>query len=555
MSVIKLNKVKKYYGDRLILDIDNLEINEGTKVAIIGENGAGKTTLLKIIIGETDIDSGFIDFNYDYSYITQGTTSNGSCEEGKIKSLLKTPREYEDFLSGGEKVKINITKALNSNKKLLIADEPTSNLDINSIEVTKNLLSSYKGTLLLVSHDRDFLQSLCDNILEIDHGKVRLYKCNYNEYLILKEAEKTFDKKEYSQYIKEKNELEKAILKKENLKDSIRKTPRRMGNSEARLHKMGDQRGKKNIDGNIKALKSRMNHLEIKEKPIENKEIIIKISKTAEIHSKTIMELRNFNLFINSKKLLTAVNFKVKKGEKVALLGENGSGKSTLLKELLKNNSEEIRLSKFISIGYFDQQQDILNEEKSILENIKTNCSFDESFIRINLDNFGFSSNDIYKKIKVLSGGEKVKVALCKIILGDNNTLVLDEPTNYLDITAISALEKALMNTEKTLIIVSHDISFISTICNKILEIKDKKVTSFSGTYKDFINEKINLKEKSKLNKETIKIKEELLLLENSLVKVISQLSIEKNEDKLIELDLEYKNLLKKIKELRLLNK
>ncbi|MBN1052338.1 ABC-F type ribosomal protection protein [Clostridium botulinum] len=551
MVLIKLDKVKKYYGDRLILDICNLEILESDKIGIVGENGAGKTTLIKVILGEVAPDEGKVFLSNSYSYISQSEECSGEYQGGKIKKIIKSPDNYDGFLSGGEKMKIKINKALNVQSSILIADEPTANLDTNSIKNIEKIISEYKGSLLLVSHDREFLDKLCNNILEIENGKVKLYKGNYSKYIKLKAEEREAEQREYHRYIAEKKRLEKAIIGKENNRDSIRKTPKRMGNSEARLHKMGNQRSKKSLDGNIKSLKSRINHLEEKEKPNAIKEIRIKINKGKEMHSKTVIEVRNLNLYVNNEILINDCNFKIKNGEKVAITGANGCGKTTLIKKIIKNNTESIRLSQDISIGYFDQSQDILHANKSILDNIKLNSSYDETFIRINLDGFGFKGDSVYKNVSTLSGGEKVKCALCKNILSDNNTLILDEPTNYLDIKSIEALEIAIKNTEKTVLIVSHDRKFISNVCDCIIEIRDNKLNYFNGNYNEFVYEKINNKNKKEEKSSEREKRELLLVLQNKLSEIISRLSLEKDLSIKDKLNLEYIELLNKIKTLK----
>lgn len=551
MVSIKLDKVKKYYEDKLILDIDNLEIKENSRIGIVGENGAGKTTLIKVILGELDIDEGKVFSHANYSYISQSENYAGSCDDSRIKSILGAPDNYNEFLSGGEKVKISINQALSSNSNFLIADEPTANLDTNTIKSIEKLISEYKGGLLLVSHDRDFLNNLCDNILEIENGKVKLYKCGYSKYLKLKAEEKEVEKREYEEYITEKKRLEKAMMVKENQRDSIRKAPKRMGNSEARLFKMGDQKSKKHLDGNIKSLKSRINHLEVKGKPISSRDIKIKITEGNKIPSKTVIEVKNLDLYIGDKLLIKDGNFKIKNGKKAAIIGENGCGKTTLIKKILKRDTENIRLSKYISIGYFDQNQDILDKDKTILDNIKSTSSYDENFMRIQLAGFGFKGDTIYKNVSILSGGEKVKVALCKIILSDTNTLILDEPTNYLDIKSIEALEKALINTDKTIVIISHDRSFISSICDYIIEIKDTKLNCFSGTYTDFTEEKVNYETKKLENHSEREKKEKLLILENRLSKIISEISLEKDSIVKENLNEEYIKLLNDIKLLK----
>ncbi|MBD5586044.1 ABC-F type ribosomal protection protein [Clostridium botulinum] len=551
MVSIKLDKVKKYYEDKLILDIDNLEIEENSRIGIVGENGAGKTTLIKIILGEIDIDEGKVFFHANYSYISQSKNYSGSCNNSRVKSILGAPDNYNEFLSGGEKIKISINHALSSNSNFLIADEPTANLDTNTIKNIEKLISEYKGGLLLVSHDRNFLNNLCDNILEIENGKVKLYKCGYSKYTMLKAKEREVERREYEKYIAEKKRLEKAMIIKENQQNSIKKAPKRMGNSEARLHKMGDQKSKKHLDGNIKALKSRINHLEVKEKPTSSKDIKIKITKDNKIPSKTVIEVKNLDLYIGNKLLIKDANFRIKNGKKAAIIGENGCGKTTLIKEILKRDTENIRLSKYISIGYFDQGQDILDKNKTILDNIKSTSSYYESFIRIQLAGFGFKGDTIYKNVSILSGGEKVKVALSKIILSDTNTLILDEPTNYLDIKSIEALEKALINTDKTIVMISHDRSFISSICDYIIEIKDTKLNCFSDTYTDFIEEKVNYETKKYESHIEHEKKGKLLILENRLSKIISEISLEKNLIIKEKLNEEYIKLLNDIKLLK----
>ncbi|KEI98563.1 ABC transporter [Clostridium botulinum A2B3 87] len=551
MVSIKLDKVKKYYEDKLILDIDNLEIEENSRIGIVGENGAGKTTLIKIILGEIDIDEGKVFFHANYSYISQSKNYSGSCNNSRVKSILGAPDNYNEFLSGGEKIKISINHALSSNSNFLIADEPTANLDTNTIKSIEKLISEYKGGLLLVSHDRNFLNNLCDNILEIENGKVKLYKCGYSKYTMLKAKEREVERREYEKYIAEKKRLEKAMIIKENQQNSIKKAPKRMGNSEARLHKMGDQKSKKHLDGNIKALKSRINHLEVKEKPTSSKDIKIKITEGNKIPSKTVIEVKNLDLYIGNKLLIKDANFRIKNSKKAAIIGQNGCGKTTLIKEILKRDTENIRLSKYISIGYFDQGQDILDKNKTILDNIKSTSSYDESFIRIQLAGFGFKGDTIYKNVSILSGGEKVKVALSKIILSDTNTLILDEPTNYLDIKSIEALEKALINTDKTIVMISHDRSFISSICDYIIEIKDTKLNCFSGTYTDFIEEKVNYETKKHESRIEHEKKGKLLILENRLSKIISEISLEKNLIIKEKLNEEYIKLLNDIKLLK----
>ena len=547
MQLALLNNVKKHYGDKLILDIKKLEILTGDRIGLVGANGAGKSTLLKILIGEEDTDEGNIYLTKSYAYISQIGNFEEDCSINKIKSLFNAPEEYKEYLSGGEKVKIKISNALSENKELIIADEPTSNLDSKSIEILEKMFKSHNGSFLLVSHDRKFLDALCNTIFEIEDGKVNVYKGNYSKYLELKKLEKDRQLYEYNEYINEKNRLEEAIAVKEKLKNNIRRTPKRMGNSEARLHKMGGQKSKKNLDNSIKAIKTRIDHLEVKEKPKNEKEIKIDVINNLELTSKNPIEAKGLNLTVNDKILLSNANFKIKKGKKVALIGKNGSGKSTLLKEIINNQNESIKISNNVVFGFLDQEQNLLDPNKTILENIQVNSSYLESFIRTNLDGFGFKGDTVYKKVSTLSGGEKVKVSICKLLLSDNNIVVLDEPTNYLDIKCMEALENSLKNTNKTLLIVSHDREFISNICNYILEIDNQTITQFDGSYDEYLL----FKNKPKINKDEKVRQDNKMILENKLSEVISLLSFESNLEKKNLLEKEYFNILNKIKSLR----
>ncbi|HBE9435189.1 antibiotic resistance ABC transporter ATP-binding protein [Clostridioides difficile] len=547
MLLVKVENLKKYYADKLILDIDKLEILENDKIGLVGSNGQGKTTLLKAILGEIEIDEGYTYLTESYSYISQSENNIEICSDSKEKSLLNAPDRFEEYLSGGEKVKLKIADALSNKKNIIIADEPTSNLDKKSIGVLEEMFKRHEGALLLISHDRRFLDELCTTILELEDGKLKAYKGNYTDYLMQKDEEVKRAYFEYQEYVKEKKRLEKALLHKKSLSDGIRKTPKRMGNSEARLHKMGGQTNKKKLDSNVKAIKSRIDKLEVKNKPKASIEMKIKIQNGMEIISKNLVEIKDMTLKLGNKLLLDNVSFKIKRGKKIALLGDNGCGKSTMIKEILNNKNDNIKINNKVKVGYFDQHQSLLDEAKSVLYNTKVNSSFDESFIRTNLNLFGFKGDDVYKKVKVLSGGEKVKIALCKIILEDNNFLIFDEPTNYLDIKSMEALEKALINTDKTMLIVSHDRVFVSHICNYIIEIKDTKIREFDCNYDEYI---INRNKKTPSRESKIK-KENLLVLENRLITIVSMLSIEKDGLKKELYESEYNELLKQINKLK----
>lgn len=542
MLLIKVNRLKKYYGDRLILDIDNLEVFEGEKIGLVGVNGGGKTTLLDIICGNIEQDEGQVYVDKSFSYITQFeevVDITGS----RLSKELNIPNEYNDYLSGGEKVKARIAKALGENTKLIVADEPTSNLDGKSIKYIEDRFKEYDGAILLVSHDREFLDNICTKILELEEGKLTVYNGNYSDYLVQKQERKNRAEFEYDQYIKEKRRLEEAIKVKSSLRDSVRKAPRRCGNSEARLYKMGDQKAKKSMENAIKGIESRIERLEEKEKP-KNEEIIkIDIAEGNEFYSNYPIDIKDLTLGFDNKVLIEKGSFRLKKNKKVALLGDNGCGKTTLINAIL-NREVGIKIANRVKIGYFKQDLDILDENKSIIENIMEDSSFNQTFIRITLARFLFRGDTVYKKVELLSGGERVRVSLCKIILSDNNLLILDEPTNYLDIISMRALEEALKNSNKTMIIVSHDRKFISEVCDEVLTIENKKLTHYPYSYKEYIK-RINEPKKCKNDRSK---EERLILIKNKIAELISLICIENNIEKKKEYEKYYQELLEEIK-------
>lgn len=542
MLLIKIDKIKKYYGDRLILDIDSLEILVGEKIGLVGVNGGGKTTLLNIICGFVEADEGKVNINSNFSYITQ-LEEVVDIEIGRISKELKIPNEYNSYLSGGEKVKARIAKALNENKELIIADEPTSNLDGKSITYIEEKFKEYQGAVLLVSHDREFLDNICTKIFELENGKVTVYDGNYSSYIIQNEERINRAEFEYDQYVKEKKRLEEAIKEKSSLRDSVRKAPRRFGNSEARLCKMGDQKAKKSMENAIKGIVSRIDRLEEKEKPKKEQIIKIDIAEGHEFYANYPIDIKEITLGFKDKILIKKSSFKLKKNKKVALIGENGCGKTTLINSILDKN-ENIKIANRVKIGYFKQGLDILDQNKTILENVMEDSSFNQTFIRITLARFLFKEDSVYKKVSVLSGGEKVRVSLCKIILSDNNLLILDEPTNYLDINSLEALEEALKNSNKTMIIVSHDRRFINKICDEVLIIENTKLNHYPYPYKEYIS-KINEPTISKVDKNK---EERVIVIKNKIAEIISLISIENNSEKKKEYEKNYEELLKELK-------
>lgn len=301
----------------------------------------------------------------------------------------------------------------------------------------------------------------------------------------------------------------------------IKPPSKRMGTSESRLYKMEYATKQKKMHQNIKALETRVEKLENVKKPKELPAIKMNLPNGEQILGRNVVRVKNLSVNFEDHVLWRDASFVIKGGEKVAIIGNNGSGKTTLLKQILLR-VPKVSISPAVKIGYFSQKIDILENKKTILENVKSTSPYPEDIVRTVLARLHFFGEDVYKSIEVLSGGERVKVAFAKVFLSDMNVLVMDEPTNYLDIETVEALERLLMNYEGTVIFVSHDSRFVDNIATKIIEISQQKVTEFTGSYKEF-------KERNQKTEHDY-IKNELLKVEVKLTQIISELNSKSSE-------------------------
>jgi len=547
MLKINIKDIKKYYGTRLILDIEELKIYEGDKIGIVGVNGVGKTTLLEIINKNIDYDSGelFIDKVVSIKYIFQLGEPDNKRIGGRYASIFQVADKWDVSMSGGEKTRFKLAEGLESGSSLIMVDEPTSNLDISGIELIINNFKEYRGTLLLVSHDRNLLDQVCNKILEIDNGKCKIYNGDYSKYLKLKEEEISRKEFEYEEFIKEKNRLTNLKRDVENRSAKVKTTPGRMGRSEAKLHKMGGQTNKRTLDRLAKSIGKRIDRLEKKEKPIEQDIIKIKILESTKPYSKILISGKNINKSYGKNVIFKNGRFNIYNGKKVALIGPNGSGKTTLINMIL--NKENINISHNVRIGYFSQSMDILDEKKTVLENVMEKSIHNENFARLILARLLIRDNKVYERLEVLSGGERVKVSFAKMILEDINLLVLDEPTNYLDINSLEVVEELLLNYNGTILLVSHDRKLIENVAEELLIIKNKKIRNFKGTYKEYLKDKV----KPKLNMKEKEIEEKIILLKNQISSLLGQISIEENQENKKELDKRYKLKLEELENLK----
>lgn len=545
MLLIEVSKIKKYFKDRLILDIDNLKIDSQDKIGVVGRNGVGKTTLINILTQRLELDEGWVKLYGSYSYISQLEPPSNKNITDEMASKFGIESTWNEHMSGGEKTRFKIVNALENHSMVLFADEPTSNVDMRGIELMEEMFKKYQGALIVISHDRNFLDQLCNKILEIENSKIKIYNGNYSDYKKQKTQERQRAQFEYEEYTKEKKRLEKVIYGTKQRVKNMKKAPKRMGNSEARLHKMGSQKAKANLERAVKNVEKRIEHLEVKEKPKEQPGIKLDVLDSSKIYSKIVLEGKNINKSFGRKSILKNAEFKIYNGTKIALIGPNGCGKSTLIK-MIMDGEESIRIAKGAKVGYFSQDMNILNNNLSILENLMESSIYPENFVRLLLARLLFKREEVYKKVSVLSGGERVKVSFAKILLQDINLLVLDEPTNYMDIDAIEVIEETLKDYDRTLLFVSHDRRFVDVVADHIMTIENYKTKIFPGNYTEYISRRNN-----SLNNYEKEIKKQTMILKNRLSEVIGKLSMPSKDDDVEMLNQEYHEILKELKRLK----
>ena len=467
MLLLKVQNIEISFGINLIFQLDKLEVFNYDRIGIVGKNGGGKTTLLNILSGDLKPDSGSIKAFSEYSYLKQ-FNSLDDINDG-------FDNDENENLSGGELTKIFLADALNKNTPLLFLDEPTSNLDISSIKMLEKQLLNYNGAVILISHDRKLLANICTRIIDIENNKATVYDCGYDEFVEIKRMKAEREQFLYEAYNKERKRLIEAIGDVKSKSKSIKKTPKRMGNSEARLHKREAGEKAEKIDGAGKALQSRLERLEAHEKPKKTRRIGIELKDSNICYrGKYIIEGENVHIAFGDRVLLDNAAFRIETGGKTVIIGDNGCGKTTLIRQILaRENNIRLNAKK---IAYYAQNLEILDTDKTILENVMYDSAFTELEARNILGRLGIREDNVYKKAQNISGGEKVKVCFAKIFTHGADLVILDEPTNYLDIDSAFALEEIINEYNGTVLSVSHDRSFIENISDSIIEIKNKSL-------------------------------------------------------------------------------
>lgn len=531
--ILSCQNISKAFVENQVLKNVSFHIEDNEKAAIVGINGAGKTTLLRIIVGEMTPDDGQVVLAKDKTlgYLAQNSTVDTShtiyeellsvkadllrleekireCENnmkhadgdaledlmkqytslthafetgggylyrselvGVLKGLGFTEDEFSKpvaTLSGGQKTRVALGRLLLQNPDLIILDEPTNHLDMNSIAWLETYLLNYKGAVLIVSHDRYFLDRIAGKVIEIDQSKATTFMGNYSDYAVKKEQLRVAAWNAYMNQQREIKHQEEVIekLKSFNREKSIKRAESR--------EKMLDK-------------------IEVIEKPSEVR-TDMKLTLTPRILSgNDVLTVEHLSKSFDSHKLFADVNFEIKRGEHVAIIGDNGSGKTTLLKilnGLVPADQGTFRLGSNVEIGYYDQEHHVLHSEKTLFEEISDDYPYlNNTQIRNVLAAFLFTGEDVFKRISDLSGGERGRVSLAKLVLSNANFLILDEPTNHLDIMSKEILEDALNGYEGTILYVSHDRYFINRTAHRILDLTEGQFVSYVGNY-DYYLEK-----------------------------------------------------------------
>lgn len=550
MLLLHADKISKFYGDRKIFNEFTLKLYSGDRVGVVGPNGAGKTTLLNILSGADQPDEGLVRHYTTISYVRQqddgvpevvsGTSLDGV--DAKIAGFLKVNGDsFHKGMSGGEKARARFALSYDSQCGLLIVDEPTSNMDMEASRVIEEELLGFDGALLIVSHDRELLDKLCTSVLEVSDGTVTSYSGNYSDYVQLREAAYERQQFEYESYVKEKTRLQNRIQERVEHMNSVKKAPSRMGNSEARLNRRGYTAIQNKLNQSIDILETRLDMMEKKERPKDLPQVMMRIDPPTNPVSSRAVRARDLSMGFEGKPLVNNASFEIITGKRTALLGKNGSGKTTLA-EMIYRRDKLITIAPGAEIGYFKQDFSILDENRTILENVRSDSTKPEHEIRGILARLLIAGDDVFKRVSVLSGGEKVKVSIAKVIVSKANFIILDEPTNYLDVFSMEALEKVLCDYTGTLLLISHDRRFIENVAQRLIFIENKTLTTFEGAWAEY-EERKNKAGKSTENGGLINI----TLLQMRLAELSVRISSCGNEAHKQELEAQYLETVKQL--------
>ncbi|WP_434509866.1 Msr family ABC-F type ribosomal protection protein [Desulfitobacterium sp. AusDCA] len=480
--IIKARNIRLEYTGRDVLDIDELELYDYDRIGLVGANGAGKSTLLKVLLGELTLPGCKINRLGKFAYIPQlDEVTLQEVKDFALMGKLNVEHLEVQTMSGGEETRLKIAHALSAQVHGLLADEPTSHLDREGIKFLIGQLKYFSGALLIISHDRYFLDEVVDKIWELKDGKITEYWGNYSDYLRQKEEERQSQAAEYEQFVAERDRLERAAEEKRKQARKIDQKAKGTAkkNSNESRGRLGHQKTmgskQKTLYNAAKSMEHRIAVLGEVDAPKNIRTIRFRQSKALELHNPYPIIGTEINKRFGDKVLFENASFSIPLGKKVALTGGNGTGKTTLIQMIL-NHEDGISISPKAEIGYFAQNGYKYNRNQEVIEFMKENCDYNVSEIRSVLASMGFVPNDIGKRLSVLSGGEIIKLLLAKMLMGRYNILLMDEPSNFLDLPSLEALEVLMRGYAGTIVFITHDKRLLDHVADVIYEIKDKRL-------------------------------------------------------------------------------
>ncbi|HFR3775404.1 TPA: ABC-F type ribosomal protection protein Vga(F) [Streptococcus suis] len=454
MEVMKCIQLEKEFAGRSLFTIKQLSLRAGQKIGLVGHNGVGKSTFLKIILGLDSDFAGKIEVKADWAYVPQ--------------------LQERSSLSGGEQVWKSIQEAFAQRPQLLIMDEPTANLDQEHQEKLIKQIKRYRGSLLVVSHDRHFLNQIASHIWHLEEGTIQVYPGNYEAFVESRRARREGQQEAYEAYQKKVAQLKKAQQERQAKAHKMGKRKKGVSSSEWKVNAMmGSYDSQaKSMAKTAKHLEKRMERLEKVEQPRKETWVKMEAKGALDTGLHSLFRLQAGQLWIGEKYLFDFPQLGMTFGDKLALVGSNGTGKTSFVRKLISKELEGYYNPK-LKIAYFSQDLTSLNEEETAFVNASSTSLQDRVTVLNLLGMLGLSYDKVQQKVANLSGGERVRLSLAKVLLTDANLLILDEPTNFLDLTAIEALERFLTEYQGSVLVISHDQDFVDKVARSKWWIKD----------------------------------------------------------------------------------